>query len=409
MKQDESKWRARGKLLPALGAATLLFAGGCAGDQNEPEPRAARPDGQAGGPVAVFEMKSLGGRPLVDVTLNGKGPYTFFMDTGAGASMLDAGLAKELGLPVTGTLRTGSPLGKGDVEADVVTVSTVGVGDLVFENREMTLFDLAGMMPGGGGPLGVLSYRVFEGDRLEFDYPARELRLYRGGLPEADGRDVFQFSGEIPTIPVTLAGRTYEMHLDTGSPATFTLPLSEAKQLPLAAEPVVVRRGRTVDAEFEVLGADLEGDATIGAITIPRPALRFIDGAPTGNVGSEMIRRFVVTIDPSNNRLRIAAPAAGGGGNVREAAADDNHGKRKRYGIRFHDIGGDPLSVAGVDPGSPAADAGLEAGDLIIAINGDPVESYDVDARGRALRKSRLELVVRRAEGARKIVLSLDD
>src|SRR3954463_6063543 len=39
---------------------------------------------------------------LVPVTINGKGPYTFALDTGASQSLVDSGVAKELSVQTTG-------------------------------------------------------------------------------------------------------------------------------------------------------------------------------------------------------------------------------------------------------------------------------------------------------------------
>ena len=358
-------------------------------------------------PVAIFDMKSMGGRPLLDIMLNGRGPYTFFMDTGAAHSVLDAGLAQQLELPIAGSIQTGSPLGTGAVEVDLVSLSSVTVGDLVFENQQMALLDLAGMMPGEQMPLGVLSYRLFAGHLLEFDYPQQKMRVYEGELPTANGRDIFAFDTPIPSIPVALAGQTFDMHLDTGSPSSFMLPLAAAASLPLRSEPEVVGRGRTVDADFTVLAAKLDGSAVLAATTIETPTLHFIEGAPVGNIGSELLARFVVTIDPTHSRIRLATPSPFG------QTTDAPRrmvigGERKRYGIRFFDLGGDPLAVADVDAGAIAAAAGLVKGDLITAINGQPVSHLDQAARIAALRGRSLQLTVQRGETTQILTMSIE-
>lgn len=297
-------------------------------------------------------------------------------------------------------MEVSSPLGEGLAATDMVTVSTMAVGDLLFTDQQMAILDLAGRMP--GMPLGVLSYRVFAGHWLELDMSRQVVRLYAGRLPPPNDTDIFDFDGDIPSVPVTLGGHAFDLHLDTGSPSTFTLPLSAAAQLPLQSAPTVVGRGRTVDADFEILGATLYGDAVIGDLTIERPEVQFIDGAAVGHVGSRILRRLTVGIDPSNRRVRLAtAPAPGDDSQVRRVALFG--GDRKRYGIRFHDIDGEPLTVAGVDDGAPAA-----AGDRIIELNGQPVASLDRKQRVAALQRSPLSLTIQRGDATRRIDMSLD-
>jgi membrane-associated protease RseP (regulator of RpoE activity) len=66
--------------------------------------------------------------------------------------------------------------------------------------------------------------------------------------------------------------------------------------------------------------------------------------------------------------------------------------------------------VLGVNPGSPAQEAGLQAGDVILALNGNEVGAYpDAIAMIRAMRPGdKLEIIVERARAERQIVAMLD-
>ena len=46
---------------------------------------------------ASMPMLDIGGRPMVEVRINGRGPYPFIFDTGATTSVIDSGLCAELG------------------------------------------------------------------------------------------------------------------------------------------------------------------------------------------------------------------------------------------------------------------------------------------------------------------------
>jgi type II secretory pathway component PulC len=79
-------------------------------------------------------------------------------------------------------------------------------------------------------------------------------------------------------------------------------------------------------------------------------------------------------------------------------------------GVTFDAQVRDAAVVLGVNPGSPAQEAGLQAGDLILALNGTEVRAYpDAIAMIRAMRPGdELEIIVERARAERQIVAMLD-
>jgi Aspartyl protease len=89
----------KGSLL-ALAAAGLIVSG--CGSKTSPAPLPVEnPDGSLN--VAIKVVKH--GKQviaLVPVTINGHGPYTFALDTGASQSLVDSGVAKELQVKPTG-------------------------------------------------------------------------------------------------------------------------------------------------------------------------------------------------------------------------------------------------------------------------------------------------------------------
>ncbi len=73
-------------------------------------------------------MRLVRGRPLVDVRINGGGPYPFLLDTGAaGDARADAGLVEKLKLPVVGESRGGAPGGQ-VVTMPIVQFDTIEIG-----------------------------------------------------------------------------------------------------------------------------------------------------------------------------------------------------------------------------------------------------------------------------------------
>lgn len=83
-------------------AAAALLASGCGSTTTVKQPPPLEnPDGSLN--IAIKVLKH--GRQviaLVPVTINGNGPYTFALDTGASQSLVDSSVAKELDVKPTG-------------------------------------------------------------------------------------------------------------------------------------------------------------------------------------------------------------------------------------------------------------------------------------------------------------------
>jgi hypothetical protein len=389
---NPARGRGRRLLLPPLAALLLLPVVAC-GTKTEPS-----------GAALTLPLKTFGGRPVVPVTINDRGPYDFILDSGAAVTMIDSTLATELGLAMSGTMETGSPLGP-PATFQVTHLDRVGVGSVALGGQKALLFDFSKFLGSTDAPRGVLSYLAFDGYLIVHDYPGGEIRLERGTL-RAGAPNVFPLGGEdrLAEIPVTIAGHVTRVHIDTGSPALLALPLSIADTLPLVAAPVLRGAGSTVNGSFEIYGATLDGAAEIGPFRLERPEITFIEGAPIGNIGNGFLSNYVVTIDPAGRKLRLEEPAPG----AKPARVVKSGEVKKRYGIRLAGIGGDRLEVLGADPGSPAEAAGLKQGDQIIGMNGRPLTELDQAARIAALRASPLRLQLRSGQQIRECTLTLE-
>lgn len=142
------------RLLAALVAAPLLA--GCVAVEERDDPSAARTSASEV-PLRVVEQ---GGRTLafVPVSIEGRGPFSFALDTGASTSVVDEDVADRVGLERTGERRPVSGvLGTGEVP--VARVDQWEVGDIRLDPGEVTVIDL-GPPRGGGGIQGLLGSDV---------------------------------------------------------------------------------------------------------------------------------------------------------------------------------------------------------------------------------------------------------
>lgn len=115
---------------------------------------------------------------VVDVKINGKGPYNFVLDTGATFTCVDRQLVEELKLPnwtgpIGSVVITGGEGEMGFVKIDKLEVGdTASASDLVACN-----LDLSRMQPPGFGIKGLVGLNFLKNYRLTIDFQRKSLRL----------------------------------------------------------------------------------------------------------------------------------------------------------------------------------------------------------------------------------------
>ena len=112
---------------------------------------------------------------LVKVRVNGRGPYTFFVDTGATVTVVGVPLARALNLPVNAApVRA---IGAGGRFAAQASFATISLGEVRQERVQVGIVDLAAIR-GAVGPVdGVIGYNFLRPYRVVIDYPGHELCL----------------------------------------------------------------------------------------------------------------------------------------------------------------------------------------------------------------------------------------
>lgn len=291
------------RVLKALLTAALVAASSAAVARAQTAAAPAVP-----GTVADVPMLMRGPMPAVEVMVNGRGPFLFAIDTGAeGGARFDASLAEKLKLPKVGEARGSDTSGRNVRTLDVLRADTLEFGGLRFEQVDAPSrdYNLSSRLPKIDGILGL---GLFAGRLLTLDYPARRVRVGRGELPAADGREVIGFENPrgVPVVELWVGGRKVSAHLDTGNTVGgFVLPEWLAKELTFASEPVVVGRARTVSSEMDIKEARLKESLRLGRHEFPGAAVTFPAVADVANVGSRALAEFAVTFDLKNKRLRL--------------------------------------------------------------------------------------------------------
>ena len=79
--------------------------------------------------VAVAPMQMRGLMPVIEVKLNGQGPFAFMIDTGAGMQAdIDPSVAARLRLQANGRALNGDPSGENDREVATATIDSITLG-----------------------------------------------------------------------------------------------------------------------------------------------------------------------------------------------------------------------------------------------------------------------------------------
>jgi len=290
--------------LPLCLASVVFVSAGAHQPSRPPDPTAFVPSSGVEVPLRLVR-----GRPLVDVRINGGGPYTFLFDTGAaGDARADSGLVEKLKLTVIGESRGGAPGGQ-IVTMPIVQFDTIEIGAARWAPVAAPSRDYNQRESSGEPHIdGILGLGLFADSLVTLDFPRGVLRIAPGALPDADGRDIIAFENPRRVVEITfdVAGTTVTGDLDTGGPDGVTLPGGMMDRVPLAGPAKVVAQGATVSGSMDISEGALRGTVTVGRYSILNPTIQFVPPFPHANLGIALLSQFALTVDQKNKRVRLA-------------------------------------------------------------------------------------------------------
>lgn len=276
--------------------------------------------------VAVAPMQFRGLMPVIEVKLNGQGPFAFMIDTGAGMQAdIDTSVAERLGLQPSGRAINGDPSGENDREVATATIDSIVFGEpkiggdsatrargtsdaTTIEFRNVTAIIRPHKITKDYPDVdGILGFALFADYLLTLDYPSMQVRLQRGTLPPANGADIlsFEIENRIPVIEVAIGKLRVRAHVDSGNfVAGFILPEELVDQLQLLSAPVTVGRARSVSNKLEIKQTQLRDTIHIGRFDYPQATITFPALSDT-NVGLKVLREFALTFDQKNQRMKL--------------------------------------------------------------------------------------------------------
>jgi predicted aspartyl protease len=130
--------------------------------------------------TCVPAQLASGGYPvmLVKARVNGRGPYSFLVDTGATVTIVSASLAARLRLTPLPVAVQG--IGAGGSFSTRAYVASITVGDTRQDRVVVGTFDLTQINAAVGSIDGLLGYDFLKHYRVTIDYPGRRICLDPG-------------------------------------------------------------------------------------------------------------------------------------------------------------------------------------------------------------------------------------
>lgn len=351
---------------------------------------------------------------FLQLRINDSGPLLFGVDTGATHTLIDRRLAEALNLKVD---RNEQIAGAGGVEeAAIFKNVSIKLPGAELHNQTLWGIPLNTLAAAHGHKMaGILGYELFKYFVVDIDYASAVMNLYEPASYEYRGAGQsiplnVQYDGEIyvKASVQAPAGNPVEGEfvIDTGGNRTLLLARDfvEQHQLLKAVEKTLLVRGGGVGGEIQLAMGRLKS-LRLGQFEIASPVAGFIkvgqitDTGKAGNIGGGFLSRFRVIFDYSRKRM-ILEP------NARLAEPDEFD----MSGAAVMSEGPDyaVIKVVRVRPDSPAALAGLQPEDVILAIGNQPSTDFTLNRLKRMFRMEReYALKVKRREQIVEVKLKL--
>ena len=290
-------------------------------------------------PVVVVPLIAPGGRPMVDVMLNGKGPFRLAIETGMPGVALFPETVQRAGL------------GSSPPAAGYPVLDSLGIGGL-------SLYGVQYMV---GPPIfpgvidGFLGLSAYAKLLLTIDNAGREVRFEQGTLkPNGEG-----------VIPIIKSDALWDKLLFDTQGGGMSVMLYGDVAAKMRMDGPLTTTGLSQSPAFGVLPkqvARLADTVRIAGYAVPRPIITVQQSRMhdrDGFLGIDFLSQFTTTLDQASQLVRFSYP----GRVLPEAPPVGGRGISCTFSKG-------PLKVLGVAPGSPGDEAGIQSGDVVVEANG---------------------------------------
>jgi len=368
-------------------------------------PKAAPVGGHIDGGLKTVTLpfRLLNNHVYVEAMVNGKGPYTFIVDTG-GHTLISPRVAAEAGLHTVGE-GASSGAGEGKSTTGFAHYREIALGPVRLTDQPAFITNIYDRSIEGIPVDGMVGFELFSRFAVQLDYGAKTMTVSDFAAFDARGAGTpvpFKFYDHLPSVHGKIDDLPARFDIDTGSRSELdiTSPFVARHELRTRYQP-----GISAITGWGVGGPSRSyvvrvPSITLGSVKVPSVVSglstdkggSISDPSYDGNIGSGLLKRFAVSFDYRRQTMYLKP--------LDPPPADAGRFDRSGMWINAADAG---FTVTDVAPGGPAEVAGLRKGDVITAINGKPARAAELSDARTQLRSlpagSTVELQLQR-EGA---------
>jgi outer membrane lipoprotein-sorting protein len=357
---------------------------------------------------------------FLPVRVNTSEKAWFTLDSGAELSFVSKSWAEKIGLPSGGAIAA-KGTGVGSANMGLAKDVVLSLSGVQVPMNSVAVWDFSSILPSLGRRWdGNLGYDVISRFVVRIDYEHQKVTLYDPATFVADDRAAalpLTFVGNLPVVhaKILLSGKApidAECAIDSGAQGFhLTAPFANANHVLESFHKTIsassLGAGGRVTREF---AGRIDG-LQLGPYLLRKPIVAFSPDLKEGLlassdigalIGGAILMRFTVTFDYPHQRILLEPNSS-----FSDPFRDNESGlSLLATGTDFH-----RFEVDDVEPGSPAATAGVRKGDLLMAIDGHSADEFDVDGLDRTFQQAgrTILLAIGRKGRTLKLRLKLED
>lgn len=352
---------------------------------------------------------------LLQFRINNSRPIWFAFDTGASVNIINESLAQELRLANEGQANIEG--GGGTTTGFAANNLTISLPGVEAYRQTMAAIPLEQLSAYYGRQMGgVIGNNFIQNFVVEIDYANRTLTFYDRkvynlareraaiALEARDGQPFVKVELSITGLdPITDL-----FAIDTGSNRIFHVNRSFAESHKLMT---ALSGASTVESVGEGTGGQTRfieariSSLRVGSYSVNKPVISISQdqegiggGAQAGIIGADLLRRFTLVLDYQSQRVLLKPNVY-----FNEPYEIDMSGLDLM--TKANDF--KTIQIKNVRMHSPAAEAGLREGDVIMTVNGRPSAEFDLDKLTRVFMQNGKEYLLRIKRGNKKISTTL--